>query len=201
MKKLKFVFFIFSLFLISQPTWSAASVSPLAVGLIKPVQFPPGDFSITGARLSLLWGQHRDLYGIDVGLLGNITEQTFTGLAVSGLFNATHGTTTILGLQLAGLTNINTNKTNVYGLQLALLANYQEAASTVVGVQMAVANFAAHTDIYGFQLGVYNKAQSVHGLQIGLVNSASDLHGLQIGLINFNDKGMFGVSPILNVGF
>ena len=192
---------IASLLVTSHQAYAAASVSPLALGLIKPVQFPPSDFSVTGARLSLLWGQHRDLYGIDVGLLGNITEQTFTGLAVSGLFNATHGTTTILGLQLAGLTNINTSKTNIYGLQLALLANYQDAADSVVGVQLAIANIAPHTDVYGFQLGVYNKAQSVHGLQIGLVNSASDLHGVQIGLINFNEKGLFGVSPILNVGF
>ncbi len=204
MKKIKLIllsFSILSIHMASSNALAAAAVSPLAISIVKPIQFPSEDFSITGARLSLLWGKHRDVYGLDFGLLGNITEQTFTGLSVSGLFNITHGTTTILGLQLAGLANVNTNKTNAYGLQLALLTNYQDAASSIVGVQVALANLTPHTDVYGLQVGLYNKAQSVHGLQIGIVNSTSDLHGIQIGLVNFNEKGMFGVSPILNIGF
>lgn len=178
-----------------------AAASPLSVSLFPPVEFPPSDFSITGVRLSLLWGSHRDMYGLDFGVLGNITQQDFTGLGVSGVFNATHGTTTILGLQLAGVTNINTNKTSVYGLQAALGMNYNTAESKVAGLQIAVANWSPFTHIYGFQVGVYNKARTVHGLQIGLVNDCEDLHGVQIGLVNFNHKGPFVVSPLLNVGF
>jgi hypothetical protein len=33
------------------------------------------------------------------------------------------------------------------------------------------------------------------------VNMAQDLHGIQLGLINFNDKGIFKVSPAINIGF
>ena len=179
-----------------------AALSPLSVGIAPPIQFPPSDFSVTGVRVSALWGKHRDMYGVDLGVLGNITEQDFVGIGVGGLFNATHGTTRIIGLQLAGVTNINTNKTSVFGLQVAGAMNYQTASSMVAGVQAALlANWAPHTDIYGVQLGLYNKAQSVYGLQIGLVNMAQSLHGIQIGLINFHEKGIFKVSPILNIGF
>jgi hypothetical protein len=178
-----------------------AAVTPLSLGIAPPVQFPSAEFTVTGLRTSLLWGRHRDLYGIDIGGLGNITEQTFTGIGISGLFNYTQGTTAVLGLQFAGLTNINTNKTSVYGIQAALGMNLNTAASSLAGIQLAVANVSPFTDVYGMQLGIYNKAQEVYGLQIGLVNVASDLHGVQIGLLNFNQKGLFVVAPIINVGF
>src|SRR5690606_28112402 len=79
-----------------------AAMSPLSVSVVPPAQFPPSDFSVTGIRASVLWGHHRNMYGVDLGLVGNITDQTFTGIAVSGLFNYTTGTTTAVGTQLAG---------------------------------------------------------------------------------------------------
>lgn len=183
-------------------TAHAEFVSPLSVGVINPVQFPPDDFNVAGLRLSLGWGDHRDVYGLDVGLLGNITRQRFVGLALAGGANITQGDTTIIGLQLAGGANVNMQKTNVYGLQAALGVNSNSAESSVTGLQIALlANLAAHTDIYGFQIGLYNRAKHVYGFQIGLVNVTDSLSGLQIGLINFNHTGLFAVSPILNFGF
>lgn len=197
---IKLTLVIFSVFCFQQ-TWAASAITPLSIGFVPPVQFPPDDFTVTGLRTSLLYGRHRSVYGLDIGLLGNITDQNFAGLAVSGLFNKTAGTTTIFGLQLAGLTNINSGKTAVYGFQVAMGVNYQSAVSDVIGVQLAAGNHAPFTDIYGLQVGLYNKAKEVYGLQIGVVNIADDLHGLQIGLINFNNKGLISVCPILNAGF
>lgn len=177
------------------------AVTPLSVGLLPPVQFPSEDFTITGVRGSLLWGKHRDVYGLDLGLLGNVTDQAFVGVGLAGIFNATHGNTTILGLQAAGVTNINKNKTDVVGLQFAFGLNLNTATSSVTGLQLALVNQSAFTDIRGFQIGAYNRAQEVYGLQIGLVNFTSNLHGIQIGLLNFNDKGLFKVSPLINVGW
>lgn len=184
--------------------WSHSSLgamSPLSVGVVPPAQFPPSDYTVTGARVSALWGHHRQVYGLDLGLLGNITDQNFVGVGVSGLFNYTKGSTTALGLQLAGITNINLQKTSVYGIQAALGVNYNKAASKVVGLQLALANIAAHTDIYGVQVGIYNVAKEVYGLQLGIINIATNLHGIQIGLLNFHYTGLFYVSPIINVGF
>jgi hypothetical protein len=178
-----------------------AAVSPVSVSIAPPIQFPPGDFNVAGVRASVLWGKHRSVYGIDVGLLGNITEQTFTGIAVAGGFNKTGGNTTITGFQVAGGANVNTSKTTIVGLQLALGMNYNTAAATVSGLQLAAVNISPFTDIYGIQAGLYNKAKDVYGLQIGIVNVADNLHGIQIGLVNFNAKGPFAISPILNIGF
>jgi hypothetical protein len=179
-----------------------AAVTPLSFGIVPPIQFPSSEYSITGLRISALWGEHRDIYGLDFGVIGNITTQTFVGTAISGLFNITRNSTTIVGLQLAGAANINSNKTNVYGAQIALGVNSNTAAASVSGLQIAgLANLSEHTDIYGAQIGLYNRALDVYGLQIGLVNVAQSLHGIQIGLLNFNQKGLFFVAPILNIGF
>ncbi|QLY26953.1 LA_2272 family surface repeat-containing protein [Bdellovibrio sp. KM01] len=180
---------------------SFAAVTPISVAIAPPVQFPPQDFSITGIRLSALWGHHRDVYGLDFGVLGNITDQDFVGIGIAGGFNATYGSTNIIGLQLAGLGNYNQQKTNVVGLQAAIISNINVAESNVYGVQLAVTNLSTNTSVYGAQLGVYNRAKSVYGIQLGLVNITDNLHGLQIGLVNFNNTGVFKVSPILNVGF
>lgn len=195
-----FIFLMALVALLPTPRANAA-MSPLAVSVAPPVQFPPSDFDVTGARISLLMGKHRDVYGLDLGVVGNRTTGKFVGLGASGIFNYTEGDTTAIGMQFAGITNINMQKTHVYGLQLALAANYNKAESSVVGVQLALANLAGFTDIYGLQLGVFNKAKEVYGLQIGIVNVASNLHGLQIGVLNFNATGLFSVSPILNFGF
>jgi hypothetical protein len=192
----------FILIALSITSFSAhAFVSPLSVGIFPPVQFPPSDFGVTGVRASLLWGNHRDMYGLDFGLLGNVTQQDFVGVGLSGVFNLTRGTTRAIGLQAAGITNMNFNKTYIYGVQVAALLNYNEAESVVSGLQLSLVNISKFTNIYGVQFGLYNQAQDVYGLQIGVVNIAKNLHGLQIGLINFNSQGIFAVSPILNVGF
>lgn len=187
-------------FVLSLSSFASAAYSPLAFSLVPPLQFPASDFTVTGARLSVGWGIHRDIYGLDIGGLGNITTGEFVGIGISGGFNITHGTTTILGLQLAGVTNINHEKTHLYGLQFSLV-NYHGAESTIGGVQFGLVNQAEFTNIYGVQLGIYNRAQEVYGFQFGLINVATNLHGVQIGLLNFNQKGLFTVSPFLNVGF
>ncbi|MGE4132158.1 MAG: hypothetical protein AB7F86_11010 [Bdellovibrionales bacterium] len=185
---------------IMAPTAHAA-VSPVSFGIAPPVQFPPSDFTVTGVRVSALWGRHRNIYGIDIGGIGNITDGDFTGLAIAGGFNLTHQTTNAIGMQAAGFGNFNTNKATVTGIQLAGIINKNDAESAVNGVQFALVNMAEHTTIRGLQVGVYNRAGSVYGLQLGLVNRCDNLHGLQIGLINFHHKGTFVVSPILNFGF
>lgn len=197
-RTIRFFLFVSTFFYITNAN---AAVSPVSLGIIPPVQFPPADFTIVGARASVIYGRQRDIYGLDLGLIGNITELSFVGVGVSGLFNYTKGQTTIIGLQLAGATNINTQKTNVFGLQAALGCNYMTAESSVTGVQLALANLSDHTAIYGAQVGIYNVADSVYGFQIGIVNDTKNLHGIQIGVLNYNRTGTILVSPILNMGF
>src|SRR5690606_19568592 len=143
-----------------------------------------------------LWGDHRNVYGFDFSAIGNITNNHFGGIGVSGVFNYNRGTATVLGLQATGAANININKTNDLGLQVAGLFNSNRAESSVVGFQIApIANLSTHTKVYGAQVGLYNDAREVFGFQIGLINKVDTLHGLQIGLLNFNKRGLFSVSP------
>ena len=179
-----------------------AFVTPLSIGVLPPIQFPPTDFTVAGVRVSALYGMHRDVYGIDIGLLGNITEQSFVGAAVSGIFNETKGMTTVIGTQLAGIANVNIQKAHVIGVQLAGIINSNSAESAVVGIQAAlIANLSEYTNIYGVQLGLYNRAKDVYGFQLGLVNKATSLHGIQIGLLNINQTGLLAMAPIINIGF
>ena len=50
--------------------------SPLGISLFPPLQLPNSGYGINGLRLSLV-GSHRESQGIDVGLLGNITNKQF----------------------------------------------------------------------------------------------------------------------------
>lgn len=198
----KFLILIVFVFLNLTTLSAYAAFSPLAAAILAPVQFPANDFAISGLRASVIWGQHRNIYGFDFGGIGNITEQDFGGIGVSGIFNATRGNTVILGLQAAGVTNYNTGKVRLVGFQLAGGLNINKAESTALGFQIApLGNVSPFTKVYGMQVGLYNSANEVYGFQIGLINSAELLHGIQIGLVNFNKKGLFSTAPILNVGF
>lgn len=179
---------------------AAAAISPLGLSAAAPVQVPPSDFSVIGARTSLLWGNHRDVYGVDLGALGNITQGSFGGIAVSGLFNWNQGTATVVGLQFAGVTNVNINQSRILGLQ-ASLVNVNAAESSLVGAGLGLTNHSPHQSVYGVQLSLYNRAREVYGFQVGLFNVTESLHGIQIGLLNFNTHGLFAVAPLINVGF
>lgn len=157
--------------------------TPISLGLVPPAQFPSPRFTVNGIRLTAIYGISRRVRGIDIGLLGNSTDEEFAGIGISGIMNLNHGTSKIIGLQLAGIANINKGAGKVYGFQVAL------------------ANLSKFTDVYGMQLGLYNRARNVRGLQIGIINHAQTLVGVQIGLANFNEGGPFGVSPIINAGW
>jgi hypothetical protein len=197
MKQFSLVLVALGLFLVSS---AHAAVSPLGVSIVPPVEFPPADFTITGARLDVLWGDHHKVYGIDLGGLGNVTDQESWGIQVAGLMNYNKGEADIVLLQAAGIANINVNKVHMIGIQAALY-NSNMAESTLAGLEVGLYNNSPHAKVIGLQAGVFNKANEVYGFQIGLINMTDSLHGLQIGLVNFNTKGIFAVAPILNFGF
>src|SRR5690348_6187727 len=75
-----------------------AALSPLSISLVPPLQFPPESFDVTGLRVSALYGEHRSVYGFDFGVIGNVSELNFAGLAVAGGFNKTGGNAHVIGL-------------------------------------------------------------------------------------------------------
>lgn len=203
---MKIVFFSLSLILsilIAPAFCSAADDSlPFTLNLVPGAQIAGKDQVVVGLRTSA-WGENKSMFGLDFGLIANITSDTFAGTAFSGIFNTTGKAAYVFLLQGAGVANINKGKVVVAGLQLAGAVNSIAGDGKIIGAQMAVfANLADKTDIYGLQLGLYNTARKVVGFQIGLLNYAADLRGIQIGLLNFNTRSVpFYVFPVFNIGF
>lgn len=142
-------FFLFAVLLGSLPVAAVEKASPIGIALFPPLQFPDTEYSITGVRLGLV-NVNRSVSGLDLGLLGNVTKQSFTGIAIAGLFNYNNISADITGLQIAGLANINGTGSTLYGVQ--------------IGAYNSVSN------VYGVQIGLINVAQKLNGIQIGLLN-------------------------------
>jgi hypothetical protein len=128
---------------------SDSDVSPLEVGLFPPLQLPNSDYGVRGLRFTVV-GVNREAIGIDLAVLGNVTNTTFKGTAISGLFNYNRGGSTVIGFQVAALANLNTGHSEVYGIQIG---GYNQAGT-----------------VHGLQLGLINVATELHGVQIGLFN-------------------------------
>jgi hypothetical protein len=131
------------------PAAAIESLSPIVIGLFPPVQFPGTEFGVTGLRLTMV-GVNREARGFDLGILGNVTNQTFKGAAIAGLFNYNRVSADIIGFQLAAIANINGTSSRLYGFQIGL--------------------FNKVSKVYGLQVGLFNVAHELHGFQIGLLN-------------------------------
>ena len=121
-----------------------AQESPIQVALFNPVQIAPETNSITGLRLSLLYGKNANVNGLDVGLV-NVTTGNQLGLQY-GVVGYNEGN--FNGWQDNFVSII---KGNLSGLQTGAV-NY--TAGKVSGLQIAIVNYAA----------------TMNGLQLGLVN-------------------------------
>src|SRR5689334_13767610 len=84
-----------------------AMISPIGVSLLPPIQFPFRGSSIVGLRLNCFIGIHESVYGLDLGVVGNVTDKGFGGVQLAGFFNRNRGGATILGAQIASLGNWN----------------------------------------------------------------------------------------------
>ena len=96
-------------------------------------------------------GVTRNMYGLEVNLIGSMTDRVMGGLQVAGIAN-------VVG-------------EDAYGVQTALGANFARRAH---GLQLALVY--NQTDLlWGCQIGIVNMAFACdHGFQIGLVNVIMD---------------------------
>ena len=100
------------------------------LSVFSPGQLPTPTSSIYGGRLSLIYGECHELYGLDLGLCGYVRERMY-GAQLDALWNGVG--TDMAGCQL-GL--VNTAEGDAFGLQLGLV------------------NVTDH--LYGCQLGLVN---------------------------------------------
>ncbi len=96
------------------------------------------------------FGLNKDFYGLQVNLLGALTENNFYGLSVAGFGSYT--------------------REDMWGWQVALGFNY---ADRVHGFQTSICNMTK--ELRGAQLGIVNYASTCSaGFQVGLVNLIMD---------------------------
>ena len=118
------------------------------LSVFSPGQLPPASSTIYGARLSLIYGDCHELYGVDFGAAGSVREH-MNGAQLNLFWNG-------IGTDMAGF-------------QLGV-ANTVEGY--FAGLQLGLVNVA--DELYGCQIGLVNVTTHLYGCQIGLLNFATD---------------------------
>lgn len=132
------------LLLVTPSSDANAQNKPIQLALFNPVQIFPENTSISGIRISLIYGKNASVSGIDWGLVNHTTSGQSVGWKT-------------------GLVGV--NDANFVGLQSCFVNLNTENAE---GVQWGFYNHAGYMN--GLQLGFINHVASMKGLQIGLVN-------------------------------
>ena len=118
------------------------------LAVFSPGELPMPTSSIHGGRLSLIYGECHEFYGLDVGIAGYARDSA-AGVQLNACWNGVG--TDVAGLQI-GLAN--TVEGHLFGLQAGVV----NTASTV----------------YGCQIGLVNVSDRLYGCQIGLANFTLD---------------------------
>ena len=115
---------------------------PLGLSIIAPpMQLPSPSHSVFGAMVNVGYGQMRDVYLLDVGLVNNVTRN-------------------MAGLEVGAINFAGTS----YGVQVGA---YNET-ETLYGLQVGVLNFAG--DLHGLQIGVLNFSPSGGAVVFPILN-------------------------------
>lgn len=104
----------------------AEPYSHLGLSLLPTMETPSPSEGVKGLRFNLLVGRHRELRGLDIGVIGNEVTGSVNALQIAGIYNwvgdpagSDHQFT---GIQLAGIMNHSAG--NIGGLQCAGIMNH-----------------------------------------------------------------------------
>jgi hypothetical protein len=144
MKKNLIVLALVLIMITAVSTSVAAQDKPIQLSLFAPVQLFNENTSITGIRLSLLYGRNTSVTGLDWGLVNHCTGGKSMGVQFG-----------VVGLVDGDFVGLQDNWVN------SVKGDFQ-------GFQWGLVNYANHAN--GLQLGFVNYAVTMKGLQIGLIN-------------------------------
>lgn len=171
-----------------------AATTPVEFSLFAPPLSIPWCDDISGLRFDILSGINRNVSGLDIGTLANLTSQDQAGLQLCGFYN--HIGTGKGLLQIGGL--LNRCDEDYKGVQLASI--YNDVGGKLTGASLAAINTAKIAN--GLQFGIFNTTDTLIGMQFGIVNYAEDAEkGVQVGLVNVMPDAKIPVSVIVNIGF
>lgn len=166
--------------------------TPVAFGASPIFELPGQDHDVKGFRFNLLAGRHCNVYGVDLGIVANICDNSCAGLAFAGICNVVGDSA--WSAQFSAICNYSDNYSR--GFQFSMVNwSDEDFAGGQIGLFNCVGDFA------GLQMGVLNSAESGGGFQFGMVNVSGEFSGVQFGLININLSSGVPVLPIMNVMF
>lgn len=163
----------------------------------------PASQQVTGARLSVLYGQTGSMTGLDVPLFALSDTNNFTGVQFGLGLGAGRVRHSFKGV---AITAVNWHEGQDLGVNLGLVnltnqAQGLNAGLVNVGNSMHGLNFGAVNIAQGNALanvGFINYAERTT-FQLGLFNATQHLDGVQIGLGNYAANGIFPVLPLINI--
>jgi len=155
------------------------ATTPFALSFVPKFEAPIESWDVVMLRLNILVGNHRAVYGLDIGGLGNFADYKMNGIGVAGLFNSVGESDG--AIHVAGIFNF--------------------AAFDFSGCQISGVYSCTEGSHCGLQIGCGNYAGKLTGLQIGVFNYAERLNGVQIGLVNVNRSSPVTFLPIANAAF
>ena len=202
---------------------AAVSLRAEADGYIMMSVYSPGELPgpssvIHGGRLSLIYGECRELYGLDISVTGSVRERMY-GAQLGLILNYVD---VAAGYQRSFANFV---EHEFYGLQDGAWNHAAEGYGAQHGIVNTAGYFSGHqsalainwadevygfqsaglwnhaTDGFGMQHGFVNTADYFCGFQLGFFNWAEDLDGLQIGLVNVVANQAVPVLPFINIGF
>jgi hypothetical protein len=127
------------------PAGASAQDSPVQLSLFPPVQIVPENQSVSGIRLSLIYGSNVNVTGFDWGL---VAKNTGNGK----------------GIQWAGVALVDKD---FEGWQWGLVSITNGAFTGLQG-PYTLYNSAGYLN--GVQIGLINSTETIKGVQIGLLN-------------------------------
>lgn len=123
---------------------AAAQDKPIQLALVTPVLIFPENYTITGVRLSLIYGKNASVSGFDWGLVTHTTRGNSMGIDWGG---------------------VNLSDANFTGWQAGFV---NMVKGNFEGLQWGFFNQANY--VHGLQLGFVNNTVTMKGLQIGIIN-------------------------------
>ncbi|MGF1778531.1 VC2662 family protein [Vibrio nomapromontoriensis] len=174
---------------------AALSISPMALADSTPVMFSslngfnaPDANAVGGVRLSVLHGQVNEVKGVDFSVLGMSETQRTTGVNFGLFFGASKVTQEMKGASL-GIFNWNTGSTTGVNLGMVNVTN------DVKGLNWSAVNYSEGNTMADIGIASFSKKSN---FQLGIFNKTNTIDGVQIGLINCADNGFFKCFPIVN---
>lgn len=190
----------------------------IMLSVCSPGQLPAPSYTIHGGRLSFIYGECRELYGLDISMSGYVRERMY-GAQLGFILNYVDigagyqsGFANFVEHEFYGFQDGAWNHAaDGCGMQNGVVntagyfAGYQDAGAINWADEMdgfQAAGLWNHAGIgYGMQLGFVNTAGYFAGFQWGVFNWANDLDGLQLGLVNVVANQPVPVLPFINIGF